>query len=319
MEIGGIRIQPVIDGYITFPAEQDYPQPGSPDYEAHKDSLQPDGRRRMILGSYLVRLPTQPERLILVDAGSGPGSGAVIRPKPCGCPAEAHPAVCAFHDHLGMDDAARQQHLDWLADTETSYGFLLHSLDALGVRPEQITDVVLSHLHFDHIGWLSRDGAPTFANATIRVERQDMAHFQKPGQAVEDAFYNAAWDVRTTADVLAPVLDRIELWDGDSPIAPGFDAVFTPGHTPGHSIFVLSSGEARGMLLGDVVHCPLQLTDLDFSVMADIDKDLADKQRERVYREIVGDQTPVAGAHFPGLRFGRLLEGQGRSGWTFEV
>jgi len=314
MKIGEITIQPVIDGYLTFPAEADYPQPGSPDYEAHKDTLQPDGRRRMALGGYLVRVPG---RLILVDAGSGPSTGEIFRPKPCGCPADAHPAICAYHDHAGMDQTARQGHLDWLAQTESSYGFLLQSLDCLGVKPEDITDVVLSHLHFDHIGWLSSAGAPTFPNATIRVERHDMAHFQRPEQAIEDGVYQAAWNVRSTAEVLAPVLDRIELWDGDSPIAPGFDAVFTPGHTPGHSIFVLSSGEARGMLLGDVVHCPLQLTDLDFSVMADIDPALANKQRERVYREIVGDQIPVAAAHFPGLRFGRVLEGQGRSGWVY--
>lgn len=317
MDIGDIRIDPVIDGYLTFPAEADYPKPGSPDYDAHKDTLQPDGRRRMTLGGYLVRLPHDPERVILVDAGSGPSSGEVFRPRPCGCPAEAHPAICAFHDHLGFDQAARQGHLDWLAQTESAYGSLLRSLDALGITPEQVTDVVLSHLHFDHIGWLSNNGAPTFPNAVIRAERKDLIHFQKPEQAIDDAFYQIAWNVRPTAAVLAPVLDRIEPWDGDSPIAPGIDAVFTPGHTPGHSIFVLSSGEERGMLLGDVVHCPLQLTDLDFSVMADIDQALADQQRERVYREIVGDDIPVAGAHFPGLRFGRILEGKGRSGWTY--
>ncbi len=317
MDIGAIRIQPVIDGYLTFPAEADYPQPGSPDYEAHKETLQPDGRRRMTLGGFLVRLPQAPERLILVDAGNGPSTGEVFRPLPCGCPADAHPAIRAWHDHAGMDDTARQGHLDWLAQTESSYGQLLHSLTGLGVQPEDITDVVLSHLHFDHIGWLSHDGAPTFANATIRAERRDLAHFRQAGQAIDDGVYQAAWNVRSTAEVLAPVIDRIEPFDGDSAIAPGFDAMFTPGHTPGHSIFVLSDGQARGMLLGDMVHCPLQLTDRDFSVMADIDAALAEQQRERVYREIVGENLPVAAAHFPGLRFGRVLEGQGRSGWTY--
>lgn len=317
MKIGGISIAPVIDGYLTFPAEEDYPKPASPDYEAHKATLQPDGRRRMTLGGFLVRLPQAPERLILVDAGSGPSSGEIYRPLPCGCPADAHPAISAYHDHAGLDAAARQGHLDWLAQTESSYGFMLRSMAEQGVKPEDITDVVLSHLHFDHIGWLSTDGAPTFPNATVRVERQDMAHFQRAEQDIEDGVYAAAWGVKLTSQVLGPVLDRVELWDRDSAIAPGFDAVFTPGHTPGHSIFVLSSGEERGMLLGDVVHCPLQLTDPDFAVMADIDRELADRQRERVYREIIGEDIPVAAAHFPDLRFGRLLEGQGRSGWTY--
>jgi glyoxylase-like metal-dependent hydrolase (beta-lactamase superfamily II) len=316
MKIGEIEILPVIDGYLTFPVEQDYVQPGTLEYEAHKDTLQPDGRRRMTLGGFLVRLPGS-GRTILVDAGSGPSGGELFHPPSCDCPAHAHPAIRAWHDHAGMDDAARQGHLDWLAQTESRYGGLLDSLAGLGVDPGEITDVVLSHMHFDHIGWLSHQGRPTFANATIRVGRQDIAHFTKPEQAIDDGVYAAAWGVRGTAEVLAPVLDRIEPFDGDCTIAQGFDVMATPGHTPGHSIFALSSGTARGMLLGDVVHCPLQLTDLDFSVMADIDPALADRQRERVYREIAGEEIAVAGVHFPGLRFGRVLEGQGRAGWLF--
>jgi glyoxylase-like metal-dependent hydrolase (beta-lactamase superfamily II) len=318
MNIGDIRIQPILDGYLTFPVEADYPQVGSPEYDAHRDSLQPDGRRRMTLGSFLIRLPEAPERLILVDAGSGKAPGQIVRPQPCDCPAHAPAAIRAYHDLMHMDDTARQRHLDWLAQTETCHGFLLESLAAANVKPEDITDVVLSHMHFDHIGWISSDGAPTFPNATIRVDQKDLDHFMRPEQAIEDGLYEAAWNVTPTAQRLAPVLDRMETWSGDTALAPGFDAVATPGHTPGHAIFVLSSGTARGMLLGDVVHCPLQLTDLDFSVMADIDAELADRQRERVYREMIGDQRiAVAGSHFPDLRFGRVIEGEGRAGWTF--
>lgn len=318
MNIGEILIQPVLDGYLTFPVEEAYPTPGTPDYDAHRDSLQPDGRRRMTLGSFLVRLPQAPDRLILVDAGNGPSSREVIRPQPCDCPAHAHPQLKAYHDAHHMDDSARRRHLDWLAQTETCHGFLLDSLAAQGIKPEQITDVILSHLHFDHIGWVSDGSAPTFPNATIRAPEKDLEHFLLPAQALEDSMYEAAWHVMPTAQRLAPVLDRIETWDGDVNLLPGLDAIATPGHTPGHSIFVLSSGERRGMLLGDVVHCPLQLTDPDFSVMADIDGALADRQRERVYREMVEDPAlAVAASHFPELRFGRILEGKGRAGWTF--
>ena len=152
----------------------------------------------------------------------------------------------------------------------------------------------------------------------IRVEQADLEHFLRPEQAIDDGVYEAAWNIMPTAQRLAPVLDRIETWSGDTALAPGFDTVSTPGHTPGHAIFVLSSGVQRGMLLGDVVHCPLQLTDPDFAVMADIDRELADRQRERVYREMIcDDRLAVAAAHFPDLRFGRLLEGKGRAGWTF--
>jgi glyoxylase-like metal-dependent hydrolase (beta-lactamase superfamily II) len=316
MHIGDIHIRPVIDGYLTFPAPVGFPARDSPEFDAHRDVVQADGRWRMTLGGFLLRFPRQPERLVLVDAGSGPSSRRTIRPAK-GAHLQSTPSIVAYHDYRGLDTGSRAAHLDWLDGTETCHGFMLQSLAELGVAREQITDVVLSHLHFDHIGWVSSDGAPTFPNATIRVQRRDLDHFLRPEQAIEDAFYEAAWNVMPFGARAAPVLDRIEPWDGDTSIIPGLNVCFAPGHTPGHSVFVLSSGEARGMLLGDVAHCPLQLTDPDFSIMADLDPVLADQQRERVNREIAGTSIAVAGAHFPGLRFGRLLEGKRRSAWMF--
>jgi glyoxylase-like metal-dependent hydrolase (beta-lactamase superfamily II) len=153
MKIGDIDVLPIVDGYLTFPKEPDYPGAGSPDYAAHLDSLQPDGRRRMTLGGFLVSVPRAPGRLMLVDAGSGPSTGNVIRPARCSCPSAAHHAILAYHDLLGFDDALRERHLAWLADTATCPGRLLQSLASVGVAPEDITDVVLPHMHFDHIGW----------------------------------------------------------------------------------------------------------------------------------------------------------------------
>jgi glyoxylase-like metal-dependent hydrolase (beta-lactamase superfamily II) len=117
---------------------------------------------------------------------------------------------------------------------------------------------------------------------------------------------------------MAPVLDRLEPWDGDATIAPGVDVRFAPGHTPGSSVVVLSSGSARAMVLGDTVHCPLELMDSEFSLMGDMDQPLADRTRDMIRREIEATGTPVTAPHFDGLRFGRLLPGEGRRGWVFE-
>jgi glyoxylase-like metal-dependent hydrolase (beta-lactamase superfamily II) len=314
MNLGSFRIDPLWDGYLVFPAPHGFPSVDSPEYSAHSHYIQSDGRWRMTLGAFLVRLPG---RTILIDAGSGPDRRVVIRPPCFSDPRAAPQAIRAYHDMLGLDHVARKNQLAWLAETETCHGFLLDSLSALGVPTEAVTDIVLSHLHFDHIGWLSAKGAAVFPNATFRVERRDLDHFLRPEQAIEDAYYQAAWGVVPTAERLEPILARIEPWDGDVALAPGLNALFTPGHTPGHSVFILSSGTERMMMLGDVAHCPLQLTDVDFSVMADMDPTLADRQREWVRREIAGTATLVAGAHFPDLRFGRLLAGQGRSGWVY--
>jgi len=90
----------------------------------------------------------------------------------------------------------------------------------------------------------------------------------------------------------------------------------SPGHTPGHACVVLSSGIERVLLLGDAIHCPVQLEETDWRVIADVDADLAARTRERLWRELEGEGVRGAGAHVPELRFGRVLRGRARRWWT---
>jgi glyoxylase-like metal-dependent hydrolase (beta-lactamase superfamily II) len=89
-----------------------------------------------------------------------------------------------------------------------------------------------------------------------------------------------------------------------------------PGHTPGSTIMVLSSGAERAMLLGDVVHCPVQLLDDEWAGISDVDPVLAKRTRNALARELEGSGVPVAGAHFEGMHFGRLLVAEGRRRWV---
>jgi hypothetical protein len=82
-------------------------------------------------------------------------------------------------------------------------------------------------------------------------------------------------------------------------------------------MIVVSSGTERAMLLGDVVHCPVELLDDEWAGMGDLDPALAARTREAMAREIEDGKTPVAGAHFPGMQFGRLLRGAGKRSWVF--
>ena len=181
-------------------------------------------------------------------------------------------------------------------------GALLDSLAALGVQPGDVTDVVFTHLHFDHTGWATVDGKPVFDRATYRCDAADWDHF------VPD-------DDRATRK-LAPLQDRLATWDTDGPLLPGVDVRRAPGHTPGSTILVLSSGRVRAMLLGDVVHCPVELVDDEWATIGDVDPALAKQTRVALARELEDDDVPFAAAHFPGLQFGRLLPGEGRRSWV---
>lgn len=184
-------------------------------------------------------------------------------------------------------------------------GALLESLAALGVRPADVTDVVFTHLHFDHVGWATRQGEVVFANATYRCDERDWSHFVGPDPGATKK--------------LSPIADRLEPFNGSGPLPgiPGIDVMGAAGHTPGSTIVVVSSGNERAMLLGDVVHCPVELLDDEWAGMADVDPELAKRTRNQLARELEGADVPVAAAHFAGLQFGRLLPGSGKRAWTF--
>jgi glyoxylase-like metal-dependent hydrolase (beta-lactamase superfamily II) len=183
-------------------------------------------------------------------------------------------------------------------------GELLRSLAALGVQPEDVTDVLFTHLHFDHVGWATQQGEIVFPNATYRCDERDWSHFVGPDPGATKK--------------LEPIADRLEPWSGGGNLLPGIDLMDGAGHTPGSTIVVLSSGDERAMLLGDVVHCPVELLDDEWDGLADVDPELALRTRRALARELEGDDVPVAAAHFEGLRFGRLLQGQGSRSWRFD-
>lgn len=183
-------------------------------------------------------------------------------------------------------------------------GAFLESLSALGVAPDDVTDLVFTHLHFDHVGWATQQGRIVFKNATPRCHRADWAHF-------------VDGDDPRAADKLRPLADRMEFWENDSTLFPGFDVQGAPGHTPGSTIMVVSDGGEKALLLGDVVHCPIELVEDDWEAVFDVDPALARRTREALARELEGTDVPVAAAHFPNLQFGRLLRGDSRRSWVY--
>jgi glyoxylase-like metal-dependent hydrolase (beta-lactamase superfamily II) len=184
-------------------------------------------------------------------------------------------------------------------------GRLLDELVSIGESVETVTDVVFTHLHFDHVGWATQKGAIVFPNATYRCHSADWEHFVTGEGALGGGRRK-----------LEPLTDRLEHFDGLKTIAPGVDTLPTPGHTPGHTAIVVSSGTERAILLGDAAHCPVELEEAEWEGLGDVDPELARHTRIAMMRELEETGTPASAAHFPGLRFGRLLRGEDRARWV---
>ncbi len=190
-----------------------------------------------------------------------------------------------------------------------SGGRLVQSLRYAGVSPEEVDTVVYTHLHSDHTGWTTTGEGRTltFPNATHLI-----------GSEAEWTFWRDHPEVAFAPDpdaVSRPLEGRVEAAGDGRSVVPGVDLIATPGHTPGHQSVVVSSGAARAVILGDVLHCPLQITTPEWGVVFDVDPDLARRTRERQVAELEGTSTLVGCSHFPEAVFGRVLTGEGRRLW----
>jgi glyoxylase-like metal-dependent hydrolase (beta-lactamase superfamily II) len=179
-------------------------------------------------------------------------------------------------------------------------GRLLGNLARNGIRPEDVHVVALTHLHADHVGWVGDGtGRPVFPNARFVLGLGDWEYFMSRDDAIEP-------HIRESLQWLDGQ-GRVVLQEGEVAVAPGITRLSAPGHTPGHSLFVVHDGRARMLLLGDALYCPQQLSHVDWQAASDVDPALARRTRETFFRDLELHGGEAVGSHFPGLIAGRGL------------
>ncbi|KIT15623.1 MBL fold metallo-hydrolase [Jannaschia aquimarina] len=174
-----------------------------------------------------------------------------------------------------------------LFDTGLNVEGITGVLGAAGFAPEDVTQLVITHMHPDHIGGLSEGGTPTFANARHITGETEMSAWQANPN---DPF----------TEKVAPLADQFELIAPGAEIVSGITAVDMFGHTPGHMGYRMSSGDAQAMLCADMTnHYVWSLAHPDWEVRFDMDKEAAAATRRRVLGEIATDRIPMIGYHMP--------------------
>ncbi|GAA2458358.1 MBL fold metallo-hydrolase [Streptomyces glaucus] len=277
LRVGGITVTALDDGASHLPP-MFYP---GLDFAAHPGLLQPDGTHRIPAGCFLVR---GAGFTVLVDAGIGP----VTLPFPA--------------------ELAAAAGLDTVPEAIAAGGALPAALAAAGVAPRDVTTVLLTHLHADHVGWVAPAGTPFFPNAEVVHGAADWAALIAPAPVRDPA--RTVMEAARAAGVLRPV---------DAPrvrIAPGVVAHHAPGHTPGHYVVQITGGGQEAWLLGDAVHHPLQLTDTGISFLSDADAGHALRTREELLARFTDRDVLLGMDHFPGLHFQRVSATEGGRAWT---
>lgn len=192
---------------------------------------------------------------------------------------------------------------------EAGQGKLIGALEASGYKADDVTLVVLSHFHGDHIGGLMEDGKPAFANARYAAGRKEFDFWTDPAR-LESPAKNAALLVEKN---VKPLAEKIAFLDDGGEVVSGIHALAAYGHTPGHLAFRVESEGKTLMLISDTAnHFVITLQRPEWHVSFDTDKEMAAQTRKRIFDMLATDRLPFIGYHmpFPALAYLKK-EGQG--------
>ena len=198
-------------------------------------------------------------------------------------------------------------------------GMLTDNLRSMGVEPDDIDTVLMTHLHPDHVnGLIDEHGQAVFPKAEIVVNATELNFFRDPDSPSRsppetlDFFEGARL-------ATAPYADRIRAVR-EGPVFPGVTAVIQAGHTPGQTAWLIESGNDSVMIWGDVVHMPnLQMAAPQAGTVLDIDREQAVATRRRALEMAATDRIRVAGTHFDFPAIGHIERRAAGFGFVPEV
>lgn len=178
-------------------------------------------------------------------------------------------------------------------------GVIIEKIKSLGVEPEKINVILLTHLHGDHFGSLTKDGKAVFPNAKVYLSEKEHEYFTvtNPNQAAVNALapYKAQIVTFKPGDLLN---------ERKAEILPGIKPIAAYGHTPGHTMYLLESGRAKVLVIGDLLHVGnVQFHFPQISATYDMDKKAAADIRRQVLHYAAVNDIPIAGMHivYPGM------------------
>jgi glyoxylase-like metal-dependent hydrolase (beta-lactamase superfamily II) len=188
-------------------------------------------------------------------------------------------------------------------------GKLVANLKASGYQPEQVDEVYITHMHPDHVGGLMDGDKLAFPNAVVRADKHD-ADFWLSEANMNKAPGDSKGFFQGAMASLNPYVkaERFKPFDGNTELMPGIKAVASPGHTAGHSLFIVESKGQKLAVWGDLMHvAAVQFANPSVTIQFDSDSKAAAAQRKRAYADAAKNGYLAAIAHvaFPGIGYVR--------------
>lgn len=189
-------------------------------------------------------------------------------------------------------------------------GHLAANLKAAGIEPAQIDTILLTHMHPDHSAGLTdrETGVAFFPNAELIVHENEPKHWFDDGAMARGTDREKTLMFQQARDQTAPYRDRMKTF-ADGELFPGVTAVPCPGHTPGHTGFMVESAGQALLIWGDIVHMPeVQVPCPEVTMVVDVDPAMAEASRRRIFDMVATDRLLVTGMHLHYPGFGHVAK-----------
>jgi glyoxylase-like metal-dependent hydrolase (beta-lactamase superfamily II) len=174
------------------------------------------------------------------------------------------------------------------------------NMKAADIDPGKIGTILISHFHPDHIFGLMEKGtnAPVYPNAELVVNATEYKWWTESGRV--EKLPEARKALGNRIQSVFPTWKNFKLVEGEKEVVPGIRLVNAPGHTPGHSAFLVASGNQELMISNDTAYVPALLgPHPEWQGAYDQDGPMAVETRRKLIDRVIADKIAICGAHFP--------------------
>jgi glyoxylase-like metal-dependent hydrolase (beta-lactamase superfamily II) len=218
-----------------------------------------------------------------------------------------------FNQYL-IEDGERRILIDTgPAGTLGKSGQLPGALHSIGVRPDSIGAVIITHMHQDHMGGLVTGGRQNFPGADIYVDRRDVTYWTDPAKrAAAPDFLKSSFDISAEMVRLYP---KLQVIDGERQISPGISTIDLTGHTPGHIGVRVEDGGQSLLMVSDMLFPVIHPAAADVGFLFEQDRPAAQAMRARFFPRAAEEKALIAATHMPFPGLGRVVSDGGRLRW----
>ena len=188
---------------------------------------------------------------------------------------------------------------DQFAQTKGKVGQFHNNLAAASIDRTAVDTVIISHFHGDHInGLLAAENKPAFPNAEIMVPAGEWKYWNDAGEESKAAQVWKGGFVNVKR-VFDPIAKDVKQFEHGKELVPGISSVDARGHSPGHTAFVVASGNGKLLVTSDTVNHQILVRNPDWALWADMDPAMAAAARKRLLDMAAVDRMQIAAYHLP--------------------